>query len=471
MENRRGRAAWSSLPGGSSPSGRGFASGDRYFLPLSSAEVVGIDLAAGKIVQTAKSRKGTVPGNLVCFKGNVISQGLEGVDAYYQLDAVSADVERRLAANPNDAEALSLQGEILLDKGKRSEAIASFVRANELAGGPAHAASCSATRFWTACAASSPRYRGQAWRYRAAGGRLRRSARRSFAPWPPACGSRENCRRRSTYYEKLTDIEPEQRPLDEIDKIAAGAARPLAAEPTGRASPRRDAAKRRRRSTRPSRRGSQSAKAARSLEPLQRFVDAFGDQPAAAAERAAELIRRLNAAGRRLEAELATMPAADRGDACNPESPRSPRRNATSIGRSERSKSRPTKVNNNARNNYGRGALNLRGDRDPFFRDLSLQFDYNRRAIFAYDRARAREVAGSLAATDSSSTTPSIRRGTTAAPSAICCWSALGWKIVAIDTLGVGPERQPAGVVDAGLDGPGARLRPTRAFPAAVGAM
>ena len=44
------------------PSGRGFLAGDRYFLPLSNAEVVGIDLGAGKIVQVAKSRKGERPG-------------------------------------------------------------------------------------------------------------------------------------------------------------------------------------------------------------------------------------------------------------------------------------------------------------------------------------------------------------------------------------------------------------------------
>ena len=43
-----------------------------------------------------------------------------------------AEVRRRLAANPDDAEALSLRGEILLDAGKRSEAIASFRRAYEL---------------------------------------------------------------------------------------------------------------------------------------------------------------------------------------------------------------------------------------------------------------------------------------------------------------------------------------------------
>ena len=51
----------------------------RYFLPLSNAEVVGIDLAAGKIVQVSKSRQGNVPGNLICHRGKIISQGLESV--------------------------------------------------------------------------------------------------------------------------------------------------------------------------------------------------------------------------------------------------------------------------------------------------------------------------------------------------------------------------------------------------------
>ena len=48
------------------------------------------------------------------------------------MDAVQAEVARRLAANPDDAEALSLRGETLLDAGKRSEAVASFRRAYEL---------------------------------------------------------------------------------------------------------------------------------------------------------------------------------------------------------------------------------------------------------------------------------------------------------------------------------------------------
>ena len=99
-----GQPAWDGrtveLPEGSTPSGRGFLTGDRYFLPLSSAEVVAIDLAAGKIVQTAKSRKGNTPGNLVCYRGKVISQGLDGVEAYYQLEAVEAETAAAIGRQP-----------------------------------------------------------------------------------------------------------------------------------------------------------------------------------------------------------------------------------------------------------------------------------------------------------------------------------------------------------------------------------
>ena len=52
-----------SIPGGASPSGRGFYSGNSYYLPLTSAAVVRIDLDAGAVKETFKSRKGYIPGN------------------------------------------------------------------------------------------------------------------------------------------------------------------------------------------------------------------------------------------------------------------------------------------------------------------------------------------------------------------------------------------------------------------------
>ena len=69
------KQVWSfELPAGAMPSGRGFYSGHRYFLPLSSAEVAEVDLTGGAIVSRARSRLGAVPGNLICHRGEIVSQ-------------------------------------------------------------------------------------------------------------------------------------------------------------------------------------------------------------------------------------------------------------------------------------------------------------------------------------------------------------------------------------------------------------
>jgi outer membrane protein assembly factor BamB len=131
-----GKPAWNgrkvSLPDGAAVSGRGFYSGNRYYLPTSNAEVLAIDLDRGAQVQAFKSRKGDVPGNLVCYRGKIISQGLDGVDAFYQADALAEEIRQRLAANPDDAEARARHGEMLLEEGKSAEALAEFRRACEL---------------------------------------------------------------------------------------------------------------------------------------------------------------------------------------------------------------------------------------------------------------------------------------------------------------------------------------------------
>jgi outer membrane protein assembly factor BamB/tetratricopeptide (TPR) repeat protein len=135
-----GSPAWDGrtvqLAGGSSPSGTGFLSGSHYYLPLSSAEVMAIDLDAGRAAHSYKSRRGVVPGNLVCCDGLVVSQRAGTVDLFHQLDALRKDVDRRLAARADDPEALAQRGEILWDEGKLKEAIGSLRRAMDLAPGP-----------------------------------------------------------------------------------------------------------------------------------------------------------------------------------------------------------------------------------------------------------------------------------------------------------------------------------------------
>ncbi|MGE0606386.1 MAG: PQQ-binding-like beta-propeller repeat protein, partial [Pirellulales bacterium] len=118
-----GTQAWEcGLASSGAPSGRGFANGGRYYLPLNSAEVLTLDIATGKELERARSRQGLIPGNLICHQGAVISQGVESVDCFYQSAEIERQVAETLKKNPDDPEALALRGELLLDAGQIDEA-------------------------------------------------------------------------------------------------------------------------------------------------------------------------------------------------------------------------------------------------------------------------------------------------------------------------------------------------------------
>ncbi len=125
-----GESAWDAieLPPGSLPSGRGFQSGDYYYLPLTTAEVAKINLREGRIEARARSRSGQIPGNLICYRGNVLSQGVDYVDAYFQIDSLKLQIANALKANPDDPRALASLGEVKLDQGALGEAVELFRR-------------------------------------------------------------------------------------------------------------------------------------------------------------------------------------------------------------------------------------------------------------------------------------------------------------------------------------------------------
>ncbi len=125
-----GKPVWGplDLPSGATPSGRGFYSGKYYYLPLSTAEVAQVDLEKGAITGRARSRQGTIPGNLICYRGDVISQSVEVVEAYPQIDSLRSQVNETLAKHPEDPAALTQLGEIKLDAGQLQEAIGLFRR-------------------------------------------------------------------------------------------------------------------------------------------------------------------------------------------------------------------------------------------------------------------------------------------------------------------------------------------------------
>lgn len=131
-----GKPAWKDaalpLPSGSMPSGRGFFDGERYFLPLTSAEVAAIDVATGKIVGRSRSRSGAVPGNLICYQGAVISQGIDHLECFYQLEDLRKQVAATLKEHPDDPQAMARRGELLLDEGKLEEAVGDLRRSYQL---------------------------------------------------------------------------------------------------------------------------------------------------------------------------------------------------------------------------------------------------------------------------------------------------------------------------------------------------
>ncbi len=122
-----GEPVWESvrieLPEESTPTGRGFFSKGQYFLPLSSAEVVAVDMELGTIVDRAIARDGQVLGNLVCHKGAVLSQNGHFLDRFDQIDVLRNSSEELLAKDPTDSEALRTLGEIAYNEGQISQSI------------------------------------------------------------------------------------------------------------------------------------------------------------------------------------------------------------------------------------------------------------------------------------------------------------------------------------------------------------
>jgi len=111
------------LPNGSVPSGRGFISQDFYYLPVSTGEVLKIDLRDGLVKARSRSSSGSIPGNLICYRGNVLSISVDRLEKYAQADLLKTQAEELLAKNPADWRGLGWRGEIALDEGRLDAAI------------------------------------------------------------------------------------------------------------------------------------------------------------------------------------------------------------------------------------------------------------------------------------------------------------------------------------------------------------
>jgi outer membrane protein assembly factor BamB len=309
-----------SLPEGAMPSGRGFLSGDRYFLPLSSAEVAMIDVSQGKIIHTAKSRKGFVPGNLICYKGRIISQSYDGVDVFYQLDAAKEEIGRRLAADPADSDALCLQGEIFLDENKRTEAIDCFRRALAGQDDPSsRPPKGDSPIFVDTKIGTVPRellrdtlldgLKQEFAVYREKTAEIERllddpsQQAAYFRLMAVGLQQSGDLLAAFDYCQRLTELEADKLPLDAVsmslsvrrDRWVQAQLASLRTEAKGETAEKIDGVLRNR---------FQAAMASGSIEALQRFINYFGNQPIAAEARA-ELVRKLSESRRLIDAELA----------------------------------------------------------------------------------------------------------------------------------------------------------------------
>lgn len=131
--------AWRDLRIGN-PAGHGAASkGGIYYLPLSDSpdgkqpSIWSIDVANGRVTAKATYRKKAEPdgppvllGNLVFHEGQLISQSALDIAVFPQTGLKKQEMDRLLKNNPNDPIGLVARGEISMDNGEISAAIADF---------------------------------------------------------------------------------------------------------------------------------------------------------------------------------------------------------------------------------------------------------------------------------------------------------------------------------------------------------
>ena len=217
-----GKPGWDgrlvNLPNDGTPSGLGVLSGDgQYFVPLSSNEVVAVDIAAGKIAKLSESRRGGLPGNLICHQGKLISEGVEGVDCYPLADAAKAEVQRRSGrksqrcpgAGPCGAKSCWTPANDRRPS-PASAAHISCTRSNALA-------TCCAMRCWTDCGRSLHLIAAAARKFERL---LDNASERTAFLRLKADGLRRAGELAAALecYRNLLDLQPDPQPLDQVDK-------------------------------------------------------------------------------------------------------------------------------------------------------------------------------------------------------------------------------------------------------------
>jgi outer membrane protein assembly factor BamB len=102
---------------GGRPSGRGILTTDRLLLPCDTPEVVEISLADGSIAARCPARGGAVPGNLVAYRGEIISHAVDSLDVFHQSAVLESRIETARHTDPRSPWALEWEGQLDLERG------------------------------------------------------------------------------------------------------------------------------------------------------------------------------------------------------------------------------------------------------------------------------------------------------------------------------------------------------------------
>jgi outer membrane protein assembly factor BamB len=132
-----GAPAWKqesiALPAGALTAGQGYFSEGNYYLPLTTGQIATFEMASGQLSSDLASKSDTTLGNLICYRGSILSQSPFVLDKFEQLDLLQKRTEATLAQNPDNTNALRELAEIKGSAGEKKEAVRLLKRAMELA--------------------------------------------------------------------------------------------------------------------------------------------------------------------------------------------------------------------------------------------------------------------------------------------------------------------------------------------------
>lgn len=112
-----GEPAWAEAVALMNQAGRGILTSKYVLLPLVTGEIVSLDIKSGRTLSRSRVYERESLGNLIPGPGIVLSQTPETLQVFRTYDAISSEVARRLAQNPEDPEALAQRGSFRLSQG------------------------------------------------------------------------------------------------------------------------------------------------------------------------------------------------------------------------------------------------------------------------------------------------------------------------------------------------------------------